>query len=119
MASIKVKFRHSSIAGKEGSIYYQIIHQRHVLQVNANYRILSEEWDEKRSMIICRTGSDRYDQLSSTREKIRLDIERLSKIIRELDLRGISYTAEDIVDNFEHYRANTACSTICSHRYPL
>ena len=103
MASIKVKFRHSSIAGKEGSIYYQIIHQRHVLQVNANYRILSEEWDEKRSMIICRTGSDRYDQLSSTREKIRLDIERLSKIIRELDLRGISYTAEDIVDNFEHY----------------
>ena len=47
MASIKVKFRHSSIAGKEGSIYYQIIHQRHVLQVNANYRILSENGTKK------------------------------------------------------------------------
>ena len=26
MASVKVKFRPSSIDGKEGSIYYQVIH---------------------------------------------------------------------------------------------
>ena len=28
MASVKVKFRPSSIDGKEGSIYYQVIHNR-------------------------------------------------------------------------------------------
>ena len=28
MASVKVKFRPSSIDGKEGSIYYQVIHKR-------------------------------------------------------------------------------------------
>ena len=30
MASVKVKFRPSSVNGKEGSIYYQVIHNRTV-----------------------------------------------------------------------------------------
>ena len=34
MASVKVKFRPSSIDGKEGSIYYQVIHNRVVRRNN-------------------------------------------------------------------------------------
>lgn len=41
MASIKIKFRVSTVNGKEGSIYYQIIHGRTVRQVRTNYRLFS------------------------------------------------------------------------------
>ena len=42
MASVKVKFRPSSIDGKEGSIYYQVIHNRVVrhIRTNSNRNIL-------------------------------------------------------------------------------
>ncbi len=46
MASIKVKFRPSSTIGKEGTIYYQIIHKRVIRQLRTDYRIYADEWDE-------------------------------------------------------------------------
>ena len=46
MASIKVKFRPSSVNGKEGSIYYQVIHNRVVRQIRTDYRIFEREWDD-------------------------------------------------------------------------
>ena len=103
MASIKVKFRPSSVAGNEGSIYYRIIHRNHVRQLNANYRIMPEEWDDKHSIIICPSGSERYTRLSATKEKIRIDIQRFSKIIRDFELQGIPYSAEDIAAIFERH----------------
>lgn len=39
MASVKVKFRPSSVNGKEGSIYYQVIHDRAVRQIKTDCRI--------------------------------------------------------------------------------
>lgn len=44
MASIKVKFRSSTTNGKEGSIYYQVIHGRIVRQVKTN----STEWNKSK-----------------------------------------------------------------------
>ena len=52
MASIKVKFRPSSVNGKEGSIYYQVIHNRVVRQIRTDYRIFEREWDDKASTVI-------------------------------------------------------------------
>lgn len=45
MTSIKVKFRPSFIQDQKDVIYYQIIHDRKVRQLNTNYHDLSEEWD--------------------------------------------------------------------------
>lgn len=39
MASIKVKFRPSTIDGKEGTLYYQVIHNRVVRQINTDYKL--------------------------------------------------------------------------------
>ena len=51
MASVKVKFRPSSIDGKEGSIYYQVIHNRVVRQIRTDYRIFESEWNRNLSMV--------------------------------------------------------------------
>ena len=39
MATVKVKFRQSSGNDKEGTIYYQVIHNRMARQVTTGYKV--------------------------------------------------------------------------------
>lgn len=103
MATIKVKFRPSTIADREGTIYYQIIHERKVRQLLSDYRVFPTEWDESRSMVTSRPGNVRKSFILSIRERIRWDIERLTKIDRKLDSNGLFYTADDVIDEFNRY----------------
>ena len=103
MASIKVKFRPSTVADHEGTIYYQIIHERKVRQLLSDYKVFPSEWDESRSMVTATQKSERKSFILSIRERIRWDVERLSKIDRKLDANGLIYTADDIIDEFNRY----------------
>lgn len=103
MASIKVKFRPSTVADHEGSIYYQIIHERKVRQLPTDYHVFPSEWDENRSMVTTVQKSVRKSFILSIRERIRWDVERLSKIGRKLDAEGLSYSAGDVIDEFNRY----------------
>lgn len=105
MASIKVKFRPSTVAKQEGSVYYQIIHERRVRQLISEYKVFPEEWDECRSTVVAAPHhmSERSGIISRIRDGIRLDIERLSRIIRRLDNNSPGYTADDVVEEFNRY----------------
>lgn len=106
MASIKLKFRPSTLSDREGIIYYQIIHERKVRQLQSHYRIMSDEWDTNRSAPIAPSANHpRYSTLSAIRTAIRWDMERLARIIRHLDSLGLPYSADDIIDEFERYSA--------------
>ncbi len=103
MASIKVKFRPSTVADHEGTIYYQIIHERKVRQLLSDYKVFLSEWDESRSMVTTTQKSERKAFILSIRERIRWDVERLNKIDKKLDADGLSYTADDVIDEFNRY----------------
>ena len=103
MASIKVKFRPSTVADHEGTIYYQIIHERKVRQLLSDYKVFQSEWDESRSMVTTTQKSERKSFILSIRERIRWDVERLTKIDRKLDANGLTYTADDVIDEFLRY----------------
>ena len=45
MATMKVKFRASSISTKEGTLFYQVVHGRVARQVNTGYKVYPCEWD--------------------------------------------------------------------------
>ena len=94
MATIKIKLRASSVAGKEGTIYYQITHHRIVRQISTNIHILPEDWDRKQQ---CFSQSEVNAALQS---RIQGDMTLLRRIIKELDASGVPYTAEDIVQRF-------------------
>ena len=66
MTSIKIKFRPSSVEGKEGSIYFQIIHNRVVRQLNMAYKIFASEWDEETETIIA--NGDRINIINSIKD---------------------------------------------------
>lgn len=103
MASIKVKFRPSTVADHEGTIYYQIIHERKVRQFLSDCKVFPSEWDESRSMVTTNHRSERKSLILSIRERIRWDVERLTKIDRRLDANGLIYTADDVIDEFNRY----------------
>ncbi len=71
MASLKLKFRPSTVVNKEGILYFQIIHERKVRQLLTDYHIYSTEWDEKRSTIVIDKSNSCHAYIISTRERIR------------------------------------------------
>ncbi len=103
MASVKTRFKASSLPSHEGTIFYQILHDRKQRQLFSDYHVLPSEWDENRSTVITNHNSERKSFILSIRERIRWDMERLNKIIRKLDNDGFSYTADDVIDEFNRY----------------
>ena len=104
MASVKVKFRPSSIEGKEGSIYYQVIHNRVVHHIRTDYRIFENEWNGKTLTVVVPVwaSDERKNYLQSIVRCIEWDIKRLKTITSLYDKRSESYTytADDIVTKF-------------------
>ncbi len=100
MASIKVKLRVSSIYGKEGTVYYQIIHQRIVKQISTTYHIKSDEWDSRNDCPIIAGSPERMDELRQLSEDIRHDRNRLIRIITKLDRRYMPYTTAEVVNEY-------------------
>lgn len=103
MTSIKVKFRPSTVSGQKGAIYYQITHERKVRQLAAGYKVFPSEWDESRSMVAAGCHGEQRPVLPAIRDRIRWDLERLTKIGRRLDANGFKYTADDVIDEFNRY----------------
>lgn len=104
MSSVKVKFRPSTINGKEGTIYYQIIKSRVIRQLKTDYRLFSYEWDISAESISF-TGSVRPDYLKSIEESIGWNVRRLQAIINQLENNRVRYTADDVIAIF-HKQAN-------------
>lgn len=98
MTSIKIKFRYSTVEGKEGSIYFQIIHNRVVRQLNTDYKIYETEWYAEAESVMV-TGN-RSNILLGIRERLEWDIARLEKVIRQLETERRRYTADDVITVF-------------------
>ena len=95
MTSIKTKFRPSSVEGKEGSIYFQIIHNRVVRQLNTAYRIFASEWDEETETIIA--NGDRINIINAIKERMAWDIARLEKAVAQLETKRGRYSADEVI----------------------
>lgn len=103
MASIKVKFRPSAIEGREGTIYYQIIHDRKVRQLLPGYHVFPGEWNSGKGTVDTVSGGERAMTLLSIRDNIRRDMERFARIDRRLDAKGAAYSADDVAEEYRRY----------------
>jgi len=102
MASIKVKFRPSTIDGKEGTLYYQVIHNRVVRQINTDYKLFVSEWESHSDTVVLHKDHaevERDNHLLSIVEHIKWDKEKLEKVIQTLNQSG-TFTADDVVLHF-------------------
>lgn len=106
MASVKVKFRPSTIGGKEGTLYYQLIHNRVVRQIYTDYKLFASEWDFHSEAVILHripNEQERNNYLLSISSRISWDKDRLNKIIHTLS-QSDTFVADDIVVRFQGNR---------------
>ena len=100
MATVKLKFRASSIETKTGALYYQIIHNRLARQIRTDYKLFPSEWDFDLSEIVTHHDieENRRHYLLSVKSAIADDRSRLKSIIARLDRAGTPYTADKVVE---------------------
>ena len=100
MATVKVKFRPSSVITKEGTLYYQITHNRVVKQINTGYKLYPTEWSSFASKIVVPPNAEesRYHYLLALQNSLKKETARLAEIIVRLNRTNSTYTADRIVE---------------------
>ena len=103
MATIKVKFRASTVIGKEGTLFYRVTHKQSVRQISTGCKIYPAEW--KAETLSIPTGADttRRRHLLRIKEKIDNDTSFFNHTIAKLDLSGCQYTADEVIKSFSEY----------------
>jgi len=66
MATIKVKFRASSVPGKEGTLYYHLIHQRNLRWISTDYHVRTSGTTRSRLSLFLTATTDRRIYSSSS-----------------------------------------------------
>ena len=109
MASIKVKFRPSSVENSEGTLYYQIIHNRVVRQVKTDFKIKSCEWNEMKEETELQSNKERDNYLNSIHFRIRCGLDRFAVLEKELSTSKEldTLSADDMVKRFEEKLTDT------------
>lgn len=98
MATVKLKFRPSTVVGKAGVLYYRLCHGQTNKQIITRMRIFPHWWDEEKEELV--STPDNGDVFSKYRRQIENDVTLIRQIIRELDEKKESYTLSDVVSKF-------------------
>ena len=102
MASVKVKFRASTVEGKQGTIFYQVIHNRVVRQIKTGYRVYRKEWSvSSDEVILPQYDDERRNYLIKIKCNIEYDISKLQQIIASLNHQGKSYSSAEVISSFK------------------
>ena len=71
MATVKIKFRPSTVDGGQGTIFYQVIHNRVARQQKTGYRLYGYEWNSHLTEVVLpRFNDERKRYLSEISDKI-------------------------------------------------
>ena len=100
MATVKVKFRASSVKTKEGALYYQVIHDRLARQIRSGYKLYPSEWDTERSKVILPSGIEegRRYYLLSVKAALDNGLARFKELIAWLEHGNMPYTADKVLE---------------------
>ena len=96
MATIKVKLRPSSVAGRAGTIFYQVTHRRATQQITTNIRLQPNEWDALRKLVAVSVADK-----SIIKNRIDSDTALLKRIVKDLENSGVNYSVGDIVKRYK------------------
>ena len=104
MATVKVKFRKSSVEGKAGSIYYQLCHKQSNRQITTRMHILPQWWDAEKETFI--SEADNNGMSARYQRQIEKDLQRIRRILCEWDGTGKDYTLTDVITRFRTWDEN-------------
>ena len=101
MATVKVKFRASTVEGKEGTLYYHLTHQRITRWISTDYHVFPEEWNDKKSAIIISNCYNRLAHLQLIQSKIDWEMKQMQRLIHDKEIIGVPYSIDDIAKEIQ------------------
>lgn len=100
MLSVKLKLRPSTIDGREGSLYYQLIYKRTVRQVGVPFKIFEYEWNKESECINNNGSVNRKCYLDSVIWYVKSDLERFQNIYIAYYESNEPFELDDIIEKF-------------------
>lgn len=101
MAKVKVKFRCSSLPNREGTLVYEVTHNKMTRSINTGYKLFPSEWHNlHKEILLSNTERSRHFYLDILRTRISEDVSRLGHIIKQLERTNKRYTAIEVVKLF-------------------
>ena len=100
MATIKLKFRPSSVLGAMGTLYYQLIHKRNVKWISAGFRMYADEWDEEKAELVIRSDSGRKAELLQMQSSLKWELEQRRKVMRSMETANKDVSLSELCDGF-------------------
>lgn len=85
------------MAGKAGTVYYQVTQRRRVRQITTCIHLYPEDWDSINQRIV---PSEADPARCCIQDRIESDTALLRQIIRELERTGKKYTVEEIIERY-------------------
>ena len=111
MTTVKVRFRASSVAGKEGTLYYHLIHRRKSRWLSTDYHIFPEEWNDKKSVVIVNKRNNRQAHLQLIQSKIYWEIKKIQRVIHDKETDDIPYSIDDLAREIQQQTASPSVFT--------
>ena len=94
MATIKLKFRPSSIPGKEGVLVYQVTQAHVIKQIKTGCKLFEEEWNSGDIHVVT---PSREEYIKDLKIELAEKEKRIHYIIKVLEQTLQAYTAEDVI----------------------
>lgn len=101
MATVKLKFRPSTVSGKEGTVYYQIILHHNVRLIKSAYQLMPSEWNDTYSAIHIPATGARHDLIKLVCEKITWERKQLQMIANEIEAMASECSIDEITARFK------------------
>lgn len=91
------------LEGREGELYYQVIHNRIVRQIKTGYKVFPREWDACASEFVLPVQDEnRKTYVEALKEKVAWDMSRLRRIAAAFERKRMAYSADEVVEAFLH-----------------
>lgn len=107
MTKIKVKLRLSRVAGKPGTVFYQLSHAKKVKQITTHIHLLPEQWNEVAERVKDISVQD-SPRLSALQRVIDDDVSLLRQLIQSYEVQGKEFSLHDIAEAFHDTRGKSS-----------
>lgn len=115
MATVKLKFRSSAVVGKEGVLYYRVVHNKIIRRIDTSYRIYPFEWNMTLSSILVTGDKMRRNYLRMINSYVAWEIRQMHLVIYRLEMRNVDYTTDVLISEFAKLKpCQSVFEFICS-----
>lgn len=117
MTSIKMKFRKSSVKGKKGACFIQLIHCRKMTTMATGVQIYPKEWDAKKESVRFKHADvARAKELLHYQERLDRMASDLNNLLWNMEQEGMEFTVDMLVQRYRDSKISRSFFSLMDYR---